>query len=117
MNYPELLSERERPSSISLNLLEAFAAIALIGIAAHGYPADGEAKSLYATLSSMQLFASLSPEVMQRMLEKLQDILRHQGFVPLFKAAQACLPSDLYQTALVLTNHLIVSGEGHGNCL
>ncbi len=96
-------------STITLGPAEAFAAIALIAVAADGYLADAEARALSTTLGRMHLFRSYSGDVMRSMMDRLLGILQRQGAGPLFDAALKSLPHDLYDTTFAVVADLVLA--------
>lgn len=99
-------------SQVALGPAEAFAALALIAVAADGYLAESEAQVLNAALSRMHLFRSYSGDVMASMYDRLLGILRRQGSNALFNLAVETLPHDLYNTAFaIVTDIVLADGE------
>jgi tellurite resistance protein len=88
---------------------EAFAAVALVAIAADGYLSDQEGRDMTMTLARMQLFRSYSNDVMHRMLDKLLAMLKREGPGALVNVAKACLPQDLRETAFAIATDLVLS--------
>ena len=82
------------PSPIELNSAEAFAAIALIAVAADGYITGSESQAITTTFSRMQLFSDYSGEKMRAMIDQLLNQLQEQGSDVLLKAAVEKLPKE-----------------------
>ncbi|MBE7382003.1 MAG: tellurite resistance TerB family protein [Leptolyngbya sp. SIO1E4] len=88
---------------------EAFAAVALVAIAADGYLSDQEGRDMTMLLSRMQLFRSFSNDVMHRMFDKLLAMLKRQGPGELIGLSKSCLPQDLRETAFAVATDLVLS--------
>jgi len=109
--FDKIKASRQQ-SETKLGPAEAFAAIALIAVAADGYITDTEARSIATTLSRMQLFRSYPDDVMRRMIDRLLSILQREGAEVLFKAAMSTLPDELKETAFaVATDIMLADGE------
>ncbi len=101
-----------REKEITLGPAEAFAAIALIAVAADGYITDNEAQAISTVLSRMQMFRSYPADVVRKMLDRLLSILQRDGVGELFNAAIAVIPHDLKETAFaVATDIVLADGE------
>lgn len=101
-----------KQTQTTLGPAEAFAAIALIAVAADGYVTDSEAQAISTTLSRMQLFRSYPGDVMRKMIERLLGILQREGVDVLFNAALATLPAELKDTVFaVATDIVLADGE------
>ncbi|MFB2882121.1 tellurite resistance TerB family protein [Floridanema aerugineum] len=101
-----------KQSDTQLGPAEAFAAIALIAVAADGYITDSEAQAIGTTLSRMQLFRSYPSDVMRKMIDRLLSILQRQGVDALFNSAIASLPHELRETSFaVATDIVLADGE------
>lgn len=98
-----------KPSEVGLGPAEAFAAIALLAIAADGYAADAEIQGIMTSLSRMQLFRSYPGDVMRKMFDRLQGIIQRQGAEGLFNAAVVALPDELRETVFAVTTDLILA--------
>lgn len=109
MSLFDKLSSARQQSQTTLGPAEAFAALALIAVAADGYAADAEEQLLMITLSRMQLFRSYPGDVLQRMLDRLLSILQRQGADSLLAAALASLPHDLNETAFAVTADIVLA--------
>ncbi|HEY9610226.1 MAG TPA: tellurite resistance TerB family protein, partial [Allocoleopsis sp.] len=109
MSLFDKLSSARQQSQTILGPAEAFAAIALIAVAADGYAADTEEQVLMTSLSRMQLFRSYPGDVLQRMLDRLLSILQRQGADTLLAAALASLPHDLNETAFAVTADIVLA--------
>ncbi|VXD25974.1 conserved hypothetical protein [Planktothrix serta PCC 8927] len=99
-------------STIQLNSAEAFAAIALIAVAADGYITGSESQAITTTFSRMQLFSDYSGEKMRSMIDQLLNQLQEQGADILLKEAVKKLPNELRETAFaVVTDITLADGE------
>ena len=96
-------------TEVTLSPSEAFAAICLVAIAADGYLSEQEGREMTMLLSRMQLFRSYSNDVMQRLLDKLLSMLKHQGPSSLINLAKTSLPQDLRPTAFALATDLVLA--------
>jgi tellurite resistance protein len=96
-------------SQITLGPAEGFATLMLLVVASDGYLADDEMRLLNATFNRMKLFRSYSDDVMRRMIDNLCNMLRRDGTQPLFEAAIATLPHDLYETAFAIATDLVLA--------
>ncbi|MEM9505616.1 MAG: tellurite resistance TerB family protein [Cyanobacteria bacterium P01_E01_bin.43] len=94
---------------IELKPEEAFAAVALVAIAADGYLSDQEGRDMTNMLSRMHIFQSYSHDVMHRMFDKLLSMLKLQGPSTLIDLAKAQLPQDLRETAFAVATDLVLS--------
>ena len=102
----------EAQKNVSESMLipaEAFAAIALVAIAADGYLSEQEGREMTMVLSRMQLFRSYSSDVLHRMLDKLLGMLKQQGPGSLVAMAKASLPEDLKPTAFAIATDLVLA--------
>lgn len=101
-----------KEGDITLGPAEAFAAIALIAVAADGYITDSEAQAITTILSRMQLFRSYPSDVMRRMIDNLLSTLQKQGADALLAGAINTLPHDLKETAFaIVTDIVLADGE------
>ncbi|MCL1466212.1 tellurite resistance TerB family protein [Argonema galeatum] len=101
-----------KQTQTTLGPAEAFAAIALIAVAADGYMTDSEAQAISTTLSRMQLFRSYPADVMRKMIDRLLGILQREGIEVLFNAAITTLPDELKETSFaVATDIVLADGE------
>lgn len=99
-------------SAIQLNPTEAFAAIALIAVAADGYITGSESQAITTTFSRMQLFTNYSGEKMRAMIDQLLNQLQEQGSQALLTAALPKLPVELRETVFaVVTDITLADGE------
>ena len=112
MGLFDKISQTRQQSEVTLGPAEAFAAIALIAVAADGYINDSESQVLSMTLSRMQLFRSYPNDVMKKMLDRLLMLLQRQGVQVLFNAALAMLPDELKETVFAVTTDIaLADGE------
>lgn len=102
----------ERQQSQTLGPAEAFAAIALLAVAADGYAADSEVQAIMTSLSRMHLFRSYPGDVMKKMFDRLLSILQRQGPDILLASALESLPHELRETAFAVTTDIaLADGE------
>ncbi|NJK39654.1 MAG: tellurite resistance TerB family protein [Oscillatoriales cyanobacterium RM2_1_1] len=95
--------------TINLTPAEAFAAIALVAIAADGVIANSESQILRATFARMQLFQDYSAESKNEMLTRLLDQIKQQGYEALMKVAVQKIPPDLKETAFAVATDITLS--------
>ncbi|NEQ30031.1 MAG: tellurite resistance TerB family protein [Leptolyngbya sp. SIO4C5] len=96
-------------ANIMLSPAEAFAAVALVAIAADGYLSEQEGREMTMVLARMQLFRSFSTDVMHRLFDKLLGLLKQQGPGKLINLAKASLPEELRQTAFAIATDLVLA--------
>lgn len=96
----------QQSKTAALGPAEAFAAVALVAIAADGYAADEELNMVGSVLMRMQLFRSYSADVIRRMFNKLVGILQRNGTEALLSAAIEALPHDLHATAFAIATDI-----------
>ncbi|MEM7556735.1 MAG: tellurite resistance TerB family protein [Cyanobacteria bacterium P01_A01_bin.84] len=88
---------------------EAFAAIALLAIAPDGHLSREQTESTSVTLSRIRLFHNYSPDSMNRMFEKLVNVLQTSGLNALFNTAKESLPPQLRESAFAMATELLLS--------
>lgn len=98
-----------KQNETTLGPAEAFAAIALIAVAADGYATDSEAQAITTTLSRMQLFRSYPGDVMRKMIDRLLSVLQRDGVDVLFNAAMTTLPDELKETAFAVATDIVLA--------
>ncbi|MBD2670085.1 tellurite resistance TerB family protein [Arthrospira platensis FACHB-439] len=99
-------------ATIKLSPPEAFAAIALIAIAADGLVLPSESQILNSSLSRMQLFSDYSQTQKREMLDRLLTEIKTHGYNTLLKSAIAVLPKELRETAFAIaTDITLADGE------
>lgn len=96
-------------SDIKLNAAEAFAAIALIAVAADDIITTSESQALSTLFSRMELFSKYSEDGLKEMTDKLLGIIKNKDIKPLFDAAVAAVPKDLKETLFAVTTDLVLS--------
>jgi uncharacterized tellurite resistance protein B-like protein len=109
MSLFDKLSSARQQTETTLGPAEAFAAVALIAVAADGYAADTEERVLMTTLSRMQLFRSYPGDVLEKMIDRLLSVLQRQGAETLLAAALNSLPHDLNDTAFAVTADIVLA--------
>jgi tellurite resistance protein len=107
--FDSVFSAEKSMTEAELAPAEAFAAVALVAIAADGYLSDQEGRDMTMLLSRMQLFRNYSNDVMHRMFDKLLAMLKREGPGDLVNLAKACLPLDLRETAFAVATDLVLS--------
>ena len=107
--FDSVFDEEKADKQIELKPEEAFAAVALVAIAADGYLSDQEGRDMTNMLSRMHIFQSYSHDVMHRMFDKLLSMLKLQGPSTLIDLAKAQLPQDLRETAFAVATDLVLS--------
>ena len=107
--FDDVFGEEQSNKQADLSPEEAFAAVALVAIAADGYLSDQEGRDMTNMLARMKLFQSYSGDVMHRMLDKLLTVLKLQGPSTLIDQAKAGLPSELRETAFAMATDLVLS--------
>ncbi|NMG19042.1 tellurite resistance TerB family protein [Brasilonema bromeliae] len=100
---------RESQVQEALSQAEAIAAIALAATASDGNLSDEQARGILSVLSSMKLFRYYSNDEINRMFEKLLNILRWEGINALFHSAKESLPYDLRETAFAIATDLVLA--------
>ncbi|KAB8335577.1 Tellurite resistance protein TerB [Scytonema tolypothrichoides VB-61278] len=100
---------RESQVQEALSQAEAIAAIALAATASDGNLCDEQARGILSVLSSMKLFRYYSNDEINRMFEKLLNILRWEGINALFHSAKESLPYDLRETAFAIATDLVLA--------
>lgn len=112
MGLFDKISQTRQQGDVTLGPAEAFAAIALIAVAADGYINESESQALNMALSRMQLFRSYPNDVMKKMLDRLLMLLQRQGVQALFDAALVMLPDELKETVFAVTTDIaLADGE------
>lgn len=107
--FDSVFNEEKSDSQLELKPEEAFAAVALVAIAADGYLSDQEGRDMTHMLARMQLFQSYSHDVMHRMFDKLLSTLKLKGPGTLIDLAKAKLPQELRETAFAIATDLVLS--------
>lgn len=107
--FDGVFSEEKSGQTLSLKPEEAFAAVALVAIAADGYLSDQEGRDMTNMLSRMKLFQSYSSDVMHRMFDKLLSLLKLHGPSVLIDMAKGGLPQELRETAFAIATDLVLS--------
>jgi hypothetical protein len=106
--FDQVLSDRSTALS-DFSPAEAFAAIALVAIAADGHFSEEEIDLLNISLKRMQLFKSYPTDVLRRMYDKMFGILRRDGANVLLDTAKPALPYELREPAFAIATDLILS--------
>ncbi len=109
MSLFDKISNARQQMQATLGPAEAFAAIALIALAADGYSAEAEEQALRTTLARMQLFRSYPGDVLEKMIDRLLSILQRQGADTLLTAALESLPHELNETVFAVTADIVLA--------
>lgn len=107
--FDGVFGDEKSDKQVDLKPEEAFAAVALVAIAADGYLSDQEGRDMTNILSRMNLFQSYSGDVMHRMFDKLLSLLKLHGPGTLIDLAKTKLPQELRETAFAIATDLILS--------
>ncbi|MBG1265780.1 tellurite resistance TerB family protein [Nostoc sp. WHI] len=99
----------ESQTQTALNPAEAFAVIVLIATASDGYLSVEQANSITSVLSRVKIFKSYPSEMMNKLFDKILDILRGDGFNTLFNIAKESLSQDLRETAFAVATDLVLA--------
>ena len=95
-------------TDIQLEPAEAFAAIALIAVAADGVITRSESQGINNIFSRMQLFSDYPKERKTEMQDRLLGMIKNKEIKPLFDAAVAKLPKELRETVIAVTTDLVL---------
>ncbi len=95
-------------TDIKLEPAEAFAAIALIAVAADGIITESEKQGISNIFSRMELFSNYSDQGKREMLNRLLGMIKNKEIKPLFDAAVAKLPKDLRETVFAVSTDLVL---------
>ena len=95
-------------TDIQLEPAEAFAAIALIAVAADGVITRSESQGINNIFSRMQLFSDYPKERKTEMQDRLLGMIKNKEIKPLFDAAVAKLPKELRETVFAVTTDLVL---------
>lgn len=98
-----------KATDIKLEPAEAFAAIALIAVAADGIITESESQGINNILSRMQLFSNYSEERKREMVDRLLGMIKNKEIKPLFDAAIAAVPHNLKETVFAVSTDLVLS--------
>ncbi len=99
----------ESQTQTALNPEEAFAVIVLMATASDGYLSVEQANYITSVLSRVKLFKSYPREMMNRLFDKILDILRGDGFNSLFNIAKESLSQDLREAAFAVATDLVLA--------
>ncbi|MGD1711976.1 tellurite resistance TerB family protein [Hydrocoleum sp. CS-953] len=95
-------------TDIKLEPAEAFAAIALISVAADGIITESEKQGISNIFSRMELFSNYSEESKREMLDRLLGMIKNKEIKPLFDAAVVKLPKELRETVFAVSTDLVL---------
>lgn len=95
-------------ADIKLEPAEAFAAIALIAVAADGVITESEKQGISNIFSRMELFSNYSEERKKEILNRLLDMIKKKEIKPLFDAAVPKLPQELKETVFAISTDLVL---------
>lgn len=99
----------ESQAQTALNPAEGFAVIVLIATASDGYLSVEQANSIISVLSRIKLFKSYPHEMMNKLFDKILEILRGDGFNTLFNIAKESLSQDLREAAFAVATDLVLA--------
>ncbi|WP_373525841.1 tellurite resistance TerB family protein [Nostoc sp.] len=99
----------ESQTQTALNPEEAFAVIVLMATASDGYLSVEQVNYITSVLSRIKLFKSYPHEMMNRLFDKILDILRGDGFNSLFNIAKESLSQDLREAAFAVATDLVLA--------
>lgn len=109
MNLVDTVLGIDNQSPEVLTSAEAFAAIALVAITPDGLLSQQQIRNISSVLSRSKLFSSYSEDGMNKLLEKILDIFRRDGFNALFNIAKVSLSSELREAAFAVAADLILA--------
>ncbi|MCC5641995.1 tellurite resistance TerB family protein [Nostoc sp. CHAB 5824] len=99
----------QNQTKTALNPAEGFAVIILMATASDGYLSVEQANSITFVLSRMKLFKSYPHEMINKLIEKILEILQGDGFNSLFNAARDSLSQDLREAAFAVATDLVLA--------
>jgi len=109
MNLLDTILGTDNQGPEVLTSAEAFTAIVLVAITPDGLLSEQQTRSVSSVLSRIKLFSSYSEDGMNKLLEKILDILQRDGFNALFNAAKECLSSELREAAFAVAADLVLA--------
>lgn len=109
MNLVDTVLGIDNQSPEVLTSAEAFAAIALVAITPDGLLSQQQICNISSVLLRSKLFSSYSEDGMNKLLEKILDIFRRDGFNALFNIAKVSLSSELREAAFAVAADLILA--------
>lgn len=98
-------------NQVSFSAEEAIACIALVAIAADGYLSEQEGHDMTLTLSRMELFRSYSSDAINRLFDRLLELLKEAGPETIIRQAKVALPYELRETAFAIATDLVLSDK------
>lgn len=98
-----------KATDIKLEPAEAFAALALIAVAADGVITESEKQGINSILARMELFSSYSEERKREMIDRLLGMIKNKEMKPLFDAAIAAVPKNLKETVFAVSTDLVLA--------
>ena len=96
-------------TDIKLEPAEAFAAIALIAVAADGIITESEKQGFSKIFSRMELFSNYSDEGKREILDRLLGMIKNKEIKALFDAAVIKLPQELKETVFAISTDLVLA--------
>ena len=96
-------------TDIKLEPAEAFAAIALIAVAADGIITESESQGINTIFSRMELFSNYSEDGKREMIDRLLGMIKNKEIKPLFDAAVTTVPKNLKETVFAVSTDLVLA--------
>jgi len=103
------LSNQKTTETILSGKTGAFAGVVFAAVASDERITDKELNYLRIILSRMRLFDGWSDSQYQSLFDKLDDILKKQGFDTLLEKSIGALPPKLYQTVFAISVDLVLA--------
>lgn len=98
-----------KATDIKLEPAEAFAAIALIAVAADGVITESEKQGINSIFARMELFSSYSEDRKREMIDRLLGMIKNKEMKPLFDAAVGAVPKNLKETVFAVSTDLVLA--------
>ncbi|MGB3512036.1 MAG: tellurite resistance TerB family protein [Microcoleaceae cyanobacterium] len=98
-----------KATDIKLEPAEAFAALALIAVAADGVITESEKQGINSILARMELFSNYSEDRKKEMIDRLLGMIKNKEMKPLFDAAVATVPKNLKETVFAVSTDLVLA--------
>jgi hypothetical protein len=111
MGLLDMALDTEIQAQVTFSPAEAFAAITLAATAIDGHLSEDEARCISSVLSRLRLFRNYTNELMNRLFEKILNILRRDGINVLFNTAKESLTPDLREAAFAVATDLLLNED------
>ncbi|MDJ0553353.1 MAG: tellurite resistance TerB family protein [Microcoleaceae cyanobacterium MO_207.B10] len=98
-----------KAADIKLEAGDAFAAIALIAVAADGVITESEKQGIDNIFARMELFSNYSEDSKREMIDRILGMIKNQEVKPLFDAAVATVPKNLKETVFAVSTDLVLA--------